>query len=48
MSLTEAAVNYRIEEWRLTVEEAKAHPELQSRGKRRKDGTTSSVLSSGI
>jgi hypothetical protein len=35
VSLTEAAVNHRIEEWRLIAEEAKAHPELQRRGEGR-------------
>jgi hypothetical protein len=33
----ETAVNHRIGEWRLIVQEAKAHPELQRRGKGRKD-----------
>jgi hypothetical protein len=28
VSLTETAVNHRIEEWRLIVQEAKAHLEL--------------------
>jgi hypothetical protein len=28
VSLTETAVNQRIEEWRLIVQEAKVHPEL--------------------
>jgi hypothetical protein len=28
VSLTETAFNDRIEEWRLIVQEAKAHPEL--------------------
>jgi hypothetical protein len=28
VSLTETAVNHRIEEWRLIVQVAKAHPEL--------------------
>jgi hypothetical protein len=28
VSLTETAVNHRIEEWRLIVQKAKAHPEL--------------------
>jgi hypothetical protein len=28
VSLTEAAINRRIEEWRLVVQEAKAQPEL--------------------
>jgi phosphohistidine phosphatase SixA len=28
VSLTGTAVNHRIEEWRLIVREAKAHPEL--------------------
>lgn len=29
---TEAAVSHRIEEWGLTLQEAKAQPELQRRG----------------
>jgi hypothetical protein len=37
VSLTEKAVNHRIEEWRLIVQEAKAHIELQRRGKGRKE-----------
>jgi hypothetical protein len=28
VSFTETAVNHRIEDWRLFVQEAKAHPEL--------------------
>jgi hypothetical protein len=37
VSLTETAVNHRIEEWRLIVQEAKAQPERKFINKRYQD-----------
>jgi hypothetical protein len=38
VSLTETAVKHRIEEWRLIVQETRAHLELQRREEGRKEG----------